>query len=73
MFGYAVRYTVAARKVVSAGELQDSECSVTQCVILLNPELSFRNAALRHESGILIAVDGLSSWAKAVGGEPRLP
>lgn len=50
-----------------------SERSVTQCVILLNPGLSFRNAAVRHESGILMMVDGLSGWAKAVGGEPRLP
>lgn len=49
------------------------ERSVTQCVILLNPGLSFRNAALRHGRGILRAVDGLSGWAKAVGGEPRLP
>jgi len=49
-----------------------SERSITQRVIMLNLELSFHNAAVRHERDILIAVDGLSGWAKAVGGEPHL-
>lgn len=55
------------------GLATSSECSVTQCVTMLNLKLSFRNATLRHESGILRVVNGLSGWAKAVGGEPRLP